>query len=74
MHTSYRPQSVWDDFQITGINYFKSIVDDVNLNGKSFHGYNEIHNQYLSYNENTIDYIHFYKSLIVISKKETPIR
>jgi hypothetical protein len=74
MHTSYRPQSVWDDFQITGVNYFKSIVDDVNLNGKSFHGYNEIHNQYLSYNENTIDYIHFYKSLIVISKKETPIR
>jgi len=74
MHTSYRPQSVWDDYHVTGVEYFKQLVDDVNLNGKSFHGYHEIHNQPLSYNENNIDYLHFYKSLIVISKKETPIR
>jgi hypothetical protein len=74
MHTSYRTNSVWSDFHVTGVNYFKNLVDDVNLNGKSFHGYNEIYNQYLTYNENHIDYVHFYKSLIVISKKEVPLR
>ena len=69
MHTSYRPQSVWDDYHITGMNYFKNLTDSVNLNGKSFCGYKEINNQPLDYYERNIDYIHFYKSVLAISKK-----
>jgi hypothetical protein len=73
MHTSYRKGSQWDDLHITGVEYFKRLVDEVNINGKSFCGYSEIGNQPLSYTENNLDYIHFYKSLIVMSKKETSI-
>jgi hypothetical protein len=73
MHTSYRPQSVWDDYHITGVNYFKNIVDAINLNGKSFCGYKEINGQHLDYYERNADYIHFYKSILVISKKENSL-
>lgn len=73
MHTSYRPQSVWDDYHITGMNYFKNLADSINLNGKSFCGYKEINNQYLDYYERNVDYIHFYKSILVISKKENSL-
>ena len=69
MHTSYRPGSEWDDHSITGVDYFKNIVDKVNLNGKSFCGYHEIGNQYLDYYERNVDYIHFYKSVLAIGKK-----
>jgi len=69
MHTSYRPHSVWADFHITGINFFKTLVDKVNLNGKSFCGYKEIGNQILDYDEKNIDYVHFYKSMLVIGKR-----
>jgi hypothetical protein len=74
MHTSYRKGSTWDDYHITGVNYFKQLVDDVNINGKSFCGYDEIGNQPLTYIENNLDYIHFYKSLIVLGKKEYSIK
>jgi len=74
MHTSYRPKSAWDDYSITGVNYFKKLVDDVNINGKSFAGYSEIGNQPISYIENNLDYIHFYKSLVAMGKKEIPIK
>lgn len=70
MHTSYRTKSVWDDYHITGINYFKNLVDSVNLNGKSFCGYKEIDGQKLSYLESNVDYVHFYKSMLVVGKKE----
>jgi len=70
LHTSYIPKSVWDDYSITGVNYFKNLVDDVNLNGKSFRGYKEINGQPLNYFEKNVDYIHFYKSISVIGKKE----
>ena len=70
LHTSYRPGSVWDDYYITGVNYFKNMVDKVNLNGKSFTGYKEIHNQPLDYYERNVDFIHFYKSVCVVGKKE----
>ena len=69
MHTSYVYQSVWDDYHTTGMNYFKNLTDSVNLNGKSFCGYKEINNQPLDYYERNIDYIHFYKSVLAISKK-----
>ena len=69
MHTSYRPNSIWDDYNITGINYFKNLVDKVNLNGKSFCGYKEIGSQNLDYDERNIDYVHFYKSILVIGKR-----
>jgi hypothetical protein len=69
MHTSYVPKSVWNDYYITGMNYFKNLTDSVNLNGKSFCGYKEINNQHLDYYERNIDYIHFYKSVLAISKK-----
>lgn len=71
MHTSY--VNNWNDYHISGMEFFKSLVDSVNLYGKSFVGYTEIGNQPLSYYEKNIDYIHFYKSLIVISKKQTPL-
>jgi hypothetical protein len=69
MHTSYVSQSVWNDYHTTGMNYFKNLTDSVNLNGKSFCGYKEINNQPLNYYERNIDYIHFYKSVLAISKK-----
>lgn len=71
LHTSYRPNSVWSDYEYTGVEYLKNLVDAVNLNGKSFAGYSEIGNQYLNIFERSIDYIHFYKSLSVIGKKTT---
>lgn len=70
LHTSYKPQSVWDDYHITGVDYFKNLVDAINLNGKSFRGYKEINGQFLNYFEKNIDYIHFYKSMLVVGKKE----
>jgi hypothetical protein len=69
MHTSYRPQSIWDDYGITGMNYFKNLTDSLNLNGKSFCGYKEINGQFLNYFEKNIDFIHFYKSMLLINKK-----
>ena len=51
------------------MNYFKNLVDSINLNGKSFCGYKEINNQHLDYYERNVDYIHFYKSVLTISKK-----
>jgi hypothetical protein len=73
MHTSYVPQSLWADYNITGVNYFKNLVDKVNLNGKSFCGYAEINDQFLDYDERNIDYIHFYKSMLVIGKRVTSL-
>jgi hypothetical protein len=73
LHTSYRPNSIWDDYHITGINYFKQIVDKVNLYGKSFTGYKEIGNQFLDYYEKNVDFIHFYKSMLVVNKKQIPL-
>ena len=70
LHTSYKPKSIWDDYHITGVDYFKNLVDAINLNGKSFRGYKEINGQFLNYFEKNIDYIHFYKSMLVVGKKE----
>jgi hypothetical protein len=70
IHTSYIAKSIWDDYHITGVDYFKGLVDKINLYGKSFRGYKEIGNQPLDYYEKNIDFIHFYKSLIVIGKKQ----
>ena len=36
-------------------------------------GTNEIGNQPLSYNEHYVEYIHFYKSLCVIKKRQEPV-
>lgn len=73
MHTSYVGGSIWSDYPTTGVNYFKNLVDKVNLNGKSFCGYKEIGDQVLDYYERNIDFIHFYKSLIVVGKKSTAL-
>lgn len=70
MHTSYRPKSVWDDYPITGVNYFKNLVDSVNVNGKSFCGYKEVDTTTLNYFERNVDYIHFYKSMLLVGKRE----
>ena len=45
------------------------MVDKINLNGKSFCGYKEIGNQPLDYFERNVDFIHFYKSVLVVGKK-----
>ena len=68
VHTSYVQK--WKDYNISGVDYFKSLVDKVNLYGKSFIGYTEIHNQQLDYFERNIEYVHFYKSIIIIGKKQ----
>ncbi len=73
MHTSYRPKSVWDDYPTTGVDYFKALVDKVNLNGKSFCGYKEIGNQPLDYYERNVDFIHFYKSVLGVGKKSNSL-
>ena len=73
MHTSYVSRSVWNDYYITGMNYFKNLTDSINLNGKSFCGYKEINDQPLDYYEKNVDYIHFYKSVLAISKKSNSL-
>lgn len=70
-HTSYAQK--WKDYEVSGIDFFKSLVDSVNIHGKSFVGYTEIGGQQLSYYERNIDFIHFYKSLVVVSKKENAL-
>tara|TARA_R100000951_G_scaffold105429_1_gene99223 strand:- start:667 stop:1299 length:633 start_codon:yes stop_codon:yes gene_type:complete len=74
MHTSYVKGSRWDDHPQSGVDYFKGLVDDVNVRGKSFTGYNELPPNSLSYLENNVDYLHFYKSLVVINKKNKPVQ
>lgn len=71
MHTSY--VSKWKDYEVSGVEYFKSLVDAVNVRGKSFVGYTELMNQPLDYYESNVEFVHFYKSLIVVAKKENPL-
>ncbi len=72
LHTSY--MSNWEGGKgTTGVNFFKTLIDDVMIRGKSFTGINEIGNQPLSYNEHYIEYVHFYKSLCIIKKRQNPI-
>lgn len=73
LHCSYVKGSIWDDYHISTTDYLKNLVDKINLYGKSFIGYKEIGNQRLDYYERNIDYIHFYKSICVICKKQTSI-
>jgi hypothetical protein len=74
MHTSYARGSVWDDFNTTGVEYFKRLVDYVNIQGKSFVGYSELPPNALNYLENNIDYLHYYRSLVAIGKRTSPIQ
>lgn len=71
LHTSYA--SKWAGGDITCVDFLKGIVDDVMLRGKSFMGTQEVGNQSLSYYEHHVEYIHFYKGLSVIKKRETPL-
>ena len=71
LHTSYVGN--WAGGTQTGVEFLKGLVDDVMLNGKSFMGTQEIHNQPLSYFEHHMEYIHFYKSLCVIKKREVAL-
>jgi len=71
LHTSYANN--WAGGTQTGVNFLKGLVDDVMLNGKSFVGTKEIGEQSLSYFEHHMEYIHFYKSLCVIKKREASI-
>jgi hypothetical protein len=73
-HTSYVKGSRWDDYKITGVDYFKGLIDSVNINGKSFAGYSELAPNALDYFENNIDYLHYYKSLVAVGKRSAPIQ
>ncbi len=71
LHTSYAGN--WAGGTQTGVDFLKGLVDDVMLHGKSFMGTQEIGGQPLSYFEHHMEYIHFYKSLCVIKKRETAL-
>ena len=73
LHTSYRLNTGWNDHPITGVDYFKTLVDKINLYGKSFCGYKEVGDQYLDYYERNIDFLHFYKSVLIMGKKTVSI-
>ena len=68
LHTSY--VNKWAGGDGTCVEFLKRLVDDVMLHGKSFMGTQEVHDQSLSYYEHHMEYIHFYKSLCVIKKRE----
>ena len=68
LHTSY--VNKWSGKDISCMEFLKKLTDDVMLHGKSFIGTKEIGNQFLSYYEYHIEYIHFYKGLCVIKKRE----
>ncbi len=71
LHTSYVNNSEWSvGDTTTGVEFTKTLVDDVNLRGKSFMGFQELVGKSLTYNERYIEYIHFYKSLCVVKKRE----
>jgi hypothetical protein len=71
LHTSYTGK--WAGGDTTGVEFLKGLVDDVMLRGKSFMGTQEVGNQSLSYFEHHMEYIHFYKSLCVVKKRETAL-
>lgn len=72
LHTSYAAK--WAGTSpISCTEFLKGIVDDVMLRGKSFMGTQEIGNQELSYYEHHVEYIHFYKGLAVIKKREQAV-
>ena len=67
LHTSYVNHS-WNAGNITCVDFTKKLVDEVMLHGKTFEGFADVGNLSLSYMENWIEYIHFYRSLCVIKK------
>jgi len=69
LHTSYAGDP-WAAGSETAINYLKGLIDDVNLRGKSFMGLKEVAGKPLSYNERCIEWVHNYKSLMVIKKRQ----
>lgn len=71
LHTSYA--AGWGTGGETGVEFTKTLVDDVMLRGKSFMGIQEIAGKALSYNEHHIEYVHFYKSLCVVKKRQEAI-
>jgi hypothetical protein len=72
LHTSYAG-APWAVGSETAVNYLKSLVDDVNIRGKSFMGLKELEGKPLAYNEHYIEWVHFYKSLCVIKKRQSPL-
>jgi predicted O-methyltransferase YrrM len=70
LHTSYTTNPEWAVGNETGVEFTKTFVDDVNLRGKSFMGYQELAGKSLTYNEHHMEYVHFYRSLCVVKKRE----
>jgi len=64
----------YGDYDICTTDYLKNLVDKVMISGKSFTRYQELNGTKLDYFENNIEFIHFYKSMCFIKKKETPIQ
>lgn len=72
LHTSY-VNKTWNVGDITGVNYTKTLVDDVMLHGKSFEGFAQARGMALNENEKWIEYIHYYRSICFIKKWEMPL-
>lgn len=70
LSTSYLPGSVWDTNEENTTNFLKSLIDDVNLNGKSIVGVKEIKDKVINYYESTIEYVLFFKGTCIIKKRE----
>jgi hypothetical protein len=73
LQTSYSPGEWGEHGQTTGVEFTKTLVDDVMLRGKSFMGIQEIAGKSFTYNEHHIEWVHFYHSLCVVKKREEAI-
>lgn len=73
LSTSYLTGSVWDTNEQSTVEFLKNIVDDINLNGKSIVGTNEISGKNLNLYEKSIEYCIFYKGVCIIKKRETSL-
>jgi len=69
LSTSYLSGSVWDTDTENTTTLLKSLIDDVNLNGKSIVGVREIKNKNINYYESTIEYMLFFKGTCIIKKR-----
>jgi hypothetical protein len=82
LHTSYWAE--WKDYEVTTVDYLKSLLDDVQLNGlcgygnpmspaskadKDGYGYHKLINEGAKISNPNIEWIHFYKSIVFIKKR-----
>ena len=68
LHTSYDKD--FHDAPLTTIEYMKSLIDDINLNGKRANGLEDLtQKEGLTYNEQHISFMSVYRSIVFIGKR-----